>query len=315
VYEIALSVSACLRAGTQVDVAWAVQTRGFSDRDPNEALAITPGGGRIGAVLHGAANDQLCDLAERGASGRLVDVTVREFEAQLAGLACGGNARCLLLPATALPPQLWDRLRERDPVCLVARLDGDRVTEVQLYDRESIAAAGDEAAQLFARGTSDALISDDAVVTVLWPVPKLLVVGAGAIVDALRANAELLGWHTQVMTEPGLAAGVMAGLSVLDHVVIVSHDLELAGRALQAAIGSQAGYIGALGSRRTQQARADWLAYRGVTDLTRVHGPAGLDIGARTPPEIAVAILAEALAVRSGASAASLRERSGPVHA
>ena len=74
------------------------------------------------------------------------------------------------------------------------------------------------------------------------------------------------------------------------------------------------GYIGALGSRRTQQARADWLAYRGVTDLERVHGPAGLDIGANTPAEIAVSILAEALAVKARASAGPLGQKSGPIH-
>ena len=56
-----------------------------------------------------------------------------------------------------------------------------------------------------------------------------------------------------------------------------------------------AGYIGALGSMRMQQNRADWLAYRDVTDLSRVRGPAGLDIGARTPAEIAVSVLAQAI--------------------
>src|SRR5690606_4917313 len=108
-----------------------------------------------------------------------------------------------------------------------------------------------------------------------------------------------LGWQVQVATDADAAAGLIAGLAVLDNLVVVSHDLELAGPALAAALAGEVGYIGALGSRRTQQTRADWLAYRGITDLSRVHGPAGLDIGSRTPPEIAVAILAEALAVRS----------------
>jgi xanthine dehydrogenase accessory factor len=62
-----------------------------------------------------------------------------------------------------------------------------------------------------------------------------------------------------------------------------------------AALDSDVGYIGAMGARRMQENRAEWLAYRGITDLTRIHGPAGLDIGADTPAEIAVSILAEAI--------------------
>ncbi len=83
---------------------------------------------------------------------------------------------------------------------------------------------------------------------------------------------------------------------------MTGHDLELTGAGLIAALDSEVGYIGALGSRRLHETRRDWLAYRGVTDLTRVHAPAGLDIGADTPATIAVSILAEAIA--SGADAA-----------
>jgi len=72
-----------------------------------------------------------------------------------------------------------------------------------------------------------------------------------------------------------------------------------------AALDSDVGYIGALGARRMQENRADWLAYRGVTDLSRIHGPAGLDIGAETPAEIAVSILAEAIAENARDHAAS----------
>ena len=92
---------------------------------------------------------------------------------------------------------------------------------------------------------------------------------------------------------------------------MISHDDDAGRAGAGGGAGRRVGYIGALGSRRTQQSRADWLAYRGITDLERVHGPAGLDIGANTPAEIAVSILAEALAVTSGKAAGSLRERSG----
>jgi xanthine dehydrogenase accessory factor len=95
---------------------------------------------------------------------------------------------------------------------------------------------------------------------------------------------------------------------------VLSHDDELAGPALEAALAGDVGYIGALGSRRTQQSRAQWLADHGVTDLERVYGPAGLDIGANTPAEIAVSIIAEALATKSGSTPRSLRERTGSIH-
>jgi xanthine dehydrogenase accessory factor len=314
VYEIALTVSACVRAGTKVDVARAIETQGFSSRDKTEALAITPGGGRIGSVLSGSLNDQLVDLSESGATGRVVTLHVGDLEAELAGLACGGEARCLLVPAIDLPPDLWERLRNRDPVCLVSRVDGDRVAEIALFNSDTISGAGDEAAQLFGRGVSDSVTAPGTVITVYWPVPKLVIIGGGAIADALRAAAGLLGWKTEVVTDARTATGVIAGLAVLDKLIVTSHDVEVAGRALSAALSSEVGYIGALGSRRTQEARADWLAYRGITDLTRIHGPAGLDIGANTPAEIAVSIIAEALAVKSGKASGSLRERSGSIH-
>ena len=311
-YEIALTVSACLRAGTRVDVAWAVQTHGFSSRDKNEALALTPGGGRVGGIMSGSLNDQLADLPK--GAGRLVDLSLGDLPAQLAGLACGGDARCLVVPAADLPEDLWDRLREREPVCLVTRLDGDRVVDTAMFSAETVAGAGEAAAELFGRGVSDAVVTEQSVTTVLWPVPKLLVVGGGGVAEALQHQVELLGWHTQVVNDASAATGVIASLAVLDLVVVTSHDVEVAGPALAAALESPVGYLGALGSRRTQQARADWLAYRGVTDLERVHGPAGLDIGANTPAEIAVSIVAEALAVRSKAGARSLRAKTGSIH-
>jgi xanthine dehydrogenase accessory factor len=314
VYEIALSVAACLRADTRVDVAWVLDAHGFSSYDRTDALAITPGGGRIGSLLSGSAHDQLAELAAQGGAGRVVDLHVSEVDALAVGLSCGGDARCLLVPAADFPAELWERLRIREPVALVSRLDGDQVVSTTLFAAETIATAGEEVARQFARGVSDTSISADEAVTILWPVPKLLIVGAGAIADALAAAAGLLGWHIQVATDLSTATGVTAGLAVLDKLVVISHDDDLAGAALAAALEGDVGYIGALGSRRTQQSRADWLASRGISDLGRIHGPAGLDIGASTPAEIAVSITAEALAVKSGSSVRSLRERPGSIH-
>jgi xanthine dehydrogenase accessory factor len=278
------------------------------------ALGLASSGGRIGSLLSGSANDQLSVAAAAGGPGRTLQLHVGELDALAVGLSCGGDARLLLVPATDLPAELWELLRTREPVCLVTTLDGDQVMSVALVTADTVAEAGDDVARLFARGLSDTSVTEDRVVTVFWPVPKLLIVGAGAIADALGAAAGLLGWHSQTVTDVNTATGVIAGLAVLDKLVVISHDDELGGRALAAALESPVGYIGALGSRRTQQARADWLAYRGITDLARVHGPAGLSIGASTPAEIAVSILAEALAVRSGATPGSLRERSGSIH-
>lgn len=308
-YEIALSVAACLRAGTRVDVAWVVDAQGLGARDMGEALAITPGGGRVGSVLGGSLDDQLADLAAQGTGGRIVAVRVGDLAAELAGLACGGDARCVILPATALPADLWDRLRAREPVAVRVSLDGDRVADAATFDADSISAAGEEAQRVFGRRMSGSLVEPDAVTSVFWPVPRLVIVGGGPVADALRRNADLLGWRIDLTTDARAATGAIAALAGLDKVVVVSHDVELAGAALEAALAGEVGYIGALGSRRTQQARADWLAYRGVTDLARVHGPAGLSIGAHTPPEIAVSILAEAMAVGSSASVVSLREK------
>ena len=223
-----------------------------------------------------------------------------DVDALVAGLSAGGMARCLLVPAGELPAELWMLLLERRPLCIVSRIDGADVLDTAVFTADTIGEAGEPAAAMFGSGVSDATVSDDTVVTVLWPVPKLVVVGGGPVASALDVAASLLGWQTDVTNDAAVATGLIAALAPLDKVVVAAHDLELAGSALAAALETDVGYIGALGGHRMQQARADWLAYRGITELERIHGPAGLDIGAETPAQIAVAILAEALAAEAG---------------
>ena len=112
--------------------------------------------------------------------------------------------------------------------------------------------------------------------------------------------APLLAWRAQRASDPDTARGLVVGLGPLDSVVLAMHDVEMAGPVLASTLDGRAGYVAALGSRAMQQARETWLTDRGVPGIERIHTPAGLDIGADGPGEVAVAILAEAILVRSG---------------
>jgi xanthine dehydrogenase accessory factor len=111
----------------------------------------------------------------------------------------------------------------------------------------------------------------------------------------------------------------MAGqrLGPRDVVLVFTHDPKFDEPALLAALDSDAGYVGALGSRRTHRNRVERLREAGLDEeaIARIHAPCGLDLGARTPSETAVSILAEVIAVRAERSGESLRETSGPIHA
>jgi xanthine dehydrogenase accessory factor len=306
--------------GRPVTLARAVEVRGMSSDDHQPFAAWTPGEPVAGSVLSGAADAKLVELVEiPPTTGRVVEVVVDDATALESGLSCGGVAKLVLQPAGEIPAEAWQLIADREPMCLITALDGVTVTATSLATRATISDAEREhpgVARLFARGaTMSALLEDPrAAITTIWPVASLVVVGDGLIADALAANAALLGWTSVILNEANAATDAINALSSCDGVVVLSHSRDVDGPALTAALTGRVGYIGALGARHTQAARAQWLAEHGVTDLSRIHGPAGLDVGARTPAEIAVAIIAEMLAARSGRSPVSLRDREGPVH-
>ncbi|RLV47900.1 hypothetical protein D9V37_17465 [Nocardioides mangrovicus] len=141
----------------------------------------------------------------------------------------------------------------------------------------------------------------------------LLVVGEGPVADVIVPMAELLGWRARAVT--GLEEA-LAALSESQAVVVTSHHDDVDGPALAAALRADLVYVGAMGSRRTQERRRAHLDAAGVSpeQQARIHGPAGLDIGADGPPEIALAILAELVAVVRGGRAGSISDRDGPIH-
>lgn len=283
-YDIALSVSACARSGTRADVALML-----APVVSEEALAFTPGGGRIGQVMGGAFDGLLADAAERRLpTGRRIHHTVTAFESPICGLEEGTQVEFLVVPADQFPSELWPRLLDRQAVALTATMDGDVVTSIGL-----VSGADQESASPGPQDRPAVFVSGDDVTIVLAPVTRLVIAGQGPIAAALAAQGQLLGWKVAVDSRPAMVSGLAAGLSPLDGVVVMGHDLEMSGTCLMAALESDAGYIGALGSPAMQESRADWLALRDVTDLSRVHGPAGLDIGSQGPAEIAVSIVAE----------------------
>lgn len=294
-YDVALSVAACVRAGTRADVAWMI-----SPVSSTEALMITPGGGRLGLLANGAFDSLLVDVATRQLSrGRLVRHRVEEWEAQASGLTAGVDVEFLVVPAEQFPAEVWPALIGREPVAIKAEVDNDDVATIHVSTFESVSDSERSdfgASRTFVDRSEDESV--DVVRTVLVPGITLVVAGRGPIADALAAQGSLMGWNVAVDARPDMVTGLTAALSLNDAVVIMGHDVETSSRCLQVALESDAGYIGALGSHAMQQSRADWLAYRDVTDLSRVNGPAGLDIGADSPEEIAVSIVAQIIAVR-----------------
>jgi xanthine dehydrogenase accessory factor len=117
-----------------------------------------------------------------------------------------------------------------------------------------------------------------------------------------------IGWPQEVMAEVELGSR--------DAVLIFTHDPKFDEPALIAALGTNAGYIGALGSRQTTADREERLKRSGVSDadLARIHAPCGLDIGSRTAEETAVSVLAEIIAARAERAGSPLRQTSGPIH-
>lgn len=284
VYAIAVSVNACLRGGTRVDVAWNLDPGATPSFDPNDAVAITPGGGRLGELLGGAFDSRLIEVAAaKPSAGRVIDVECNPIEASVLGVDLGTPLRIMLAPADTLPSALWDHLIERDQIGLSCRVEDGTVL-------------GSELVPIDGAAPPSVVISDTTIETVFSPRTTLLVMGGGPMADAVTQAGEFVGWNVVSMPGPDAAVGFAATLSPIDGVVVVGHDVEATGRVLQAALGSRAGYIGSLGPESVRTARDDWLAYRGVTETGRIASPAGLPIGAKAPREVGIAVVADMIA-------------------
>ena len=283
-YGAAITAVSCLRANTEAHIAWMVSSKGLPAHDPTEVVTLTAGGGYIGSLCNGILNQHV-EFIPGSTRGRLVSIELSGTDALIAGIRDGGIATVAIAPAGALPESLWAALLERRPVMLSATVENGTLDRFTLGPVDDAIDGSGTRSELSAQQLRSCFV----------PVQRLAVFGNGPIADALTTYATALGWQVAAAGEPERGIGLMNALSHIDSAVIMGHDVESSSRVLEAALESDAGYIGSIGAPRMQDQRADWLAYRGVTDLSRVHGPAGLDIAANNPAEIALSVIAEAV--------------------
>lgn len=307
--------------GHRVVLATVTRTWGSAPRPIGSVVAVRGDGQIAGSVSGGCIEDDLIAKVKDGALAlRLPEITrygVGAEEARQFGLPCGGTLELVLEPVTEASriPELLERLAQGGLV------------------RRTLSLA-DGAVQLGEAGPSDVLtLDDDTLVTTHGPRWRLLVIGAGQMTHYLATMARALDYEVLICDPrpeyadtwdvPGarllrsMPDDTVLELKPDGHtaVIALTHDPKLDDLALMEALKSEAFYVGAIGSRVNQAKRKARLAeHFGVTpeQLARLHGPVGLKNGARTPPEIAVSILAELTAVRYGYAVPEVAVAAGP---
>jgi xanthine dehydrogenase accessory factor len=296
-----------------------VATRRSAPRPVGAKLVVYESGRLLGSVSGGCVESDVAAQAMEviaGGEPRLITYGITDDQAWKVGLPCGGEIDVFV-------QRLGQELPVEGTGARLTALEGPRAGEQWLADD--------------VEGPSRVLeLEGEKVFAEVFELPpKLVVIGATDTAEELCRAAQALGWRTFVADpRPGLVTRerlpspdevivawpdderVKAELDDKAAVVVLTHEERLDVPALNAALASGAFYVGAIGSRRTQEKRRARLLEAGVSEegLERISGPAGLDLGADSPAETAVSILAEILAVRAGRAGGRLVERSGSIH-
>ncbi|RRH91241.1 XdhC family protein [Variovorax beijingensis] len=302
------------RAGKRALLTTVVRTWGSSPRPVGSIMALADDGAVVGSVSGGCIEDDLIaryshahgngEEVPVGAPPVLVKYGITADEAHRFGLPCGGTLELLL---------------EYDPAAasldtLVAQLEQGR-----LMQRTVTLATG--AVRLAEATAPDALkVSDTELTNTFGPEYRMLLIGAGQLAEYLATMAKFAGFAV-TLCDPRAeyrTAWTLSGVEITTEmpddavlafkpdrrscVVALTHDPKLDDLALLEALQSEAFYVGAIGSRRNADARRGrMIEHFGQTEesLVRLRGPIGIYIGSKTPPEIAVSVMAEILAVKN----------------
>jgi len=331
-----------LRAtGTPCGRAVVTSVWGSAPRPEGSCMLATAEGVMAGSVSGGCVEAATAaEIGEAIARGtpKLVTIGVSHERAWEVGLACGGTIQILIEPA--LRDEILSAARGPGGEVVATVLDGpglgrsarfhdDGRTEGTVGDelpgddlqRAALAALRREASATVTLGTPQGPVS--VFLEVFARQPRLVIFGGVHIAIALVALAQALGYRTIVadgreafLTRerfPSADQLILAwpeeafdqiGLDASCYVCILSHDPKFDEPALRVALRSPAAYVGAIGSKKTQAARREWLRAEGFAEdqIARLHGPIGLDLGGRQPAETALAILAQITAARYGGS-------------
>ena len=308
--EVLRTAEGWRKAGRRVALGTIVKTWGSAPRPVGAMVAIRDDGQVVGSVSGGCVEDDLIEKTKQNISGMvkpaLVTYGVTNEEATRWGLPCGGTLELVMEPLS----------------------EGSRISELlhQISNQVLVKRRLDMAS---GRSTlepgrwQDVLEFDGRVLcAVHGPRWRLVLIGAGQLTRYLAEMARMLDYHVVVIDpreeyadgwdlpavpiERGMPDDLVREMNLDGHsaIVALTHDPKLDDLALMEALKSAAFYVGAIGSKKNNDARRLRLREFDVSDgeIARLRGPVGLYIGSKTPPEIAVAILAEMTAVRHGVS-------------
>ena len=346
--EVLADVQRWLARGDRVALATVVATRRSAPRPVGAKLAVSAEGELAGSVSGGCVENEVYEHAREVLAGgppRLLTYGISDDLALSVGLPCGGEIDVFV---DEVRGALVDRVRkvvDRDERAVVLTVLAGEDLGAELLVTESDDRVGDvpqevaqQALRLIREGRSGVVeIGDrDVFADVYGPPPRLLIYGAVDTAEALCRAALEIGWRPIVADArarfatserlPSAAEIVVAwpeeALAQVrpDHataVVVLTHDDKFDIPMISGALATDAFYVGALGSRRNQERRRKSLLEAGVDEaaLERVYGPCGLDVGAQTPAQTALSILAEVMAVRAGREGGHLREATTRIHA
>jgi xanthine dehydrogenase accessory factor len=311
-------------AGQAVAVGSVIERIGSAPRDPGAALAVSAAGEVAGSVTGGCVEPAVIREATEvlnGSRGRICRYGLTDDDGFDVGLSCGGTIAIAVYPLDpALVAPLGTAVEADTPVALTVRLADERFGEQRLVSGEG-ALSGDAvesaARALLELGESGVVETGEGELVFVEsyaPRPNLYVFGASDHVAAVVTAAKFLGYRVTVC-DPRTTFMTRERFPDADELVIewpdrflehapvdartaicmMTHDLKFDVPALKRALATNAGYIGAIGSEKTRTERDARLRDEGVgdADLARLHAPIGIQIGARTPEEVAITIAAQ----------------------